>query len=222
MIELKNISKNYSWGDNNVSQVLNKACLKINQYEFVALLGRSGSGKSTIMNIIGLLDNKYDGSLLIDGKNPKNMDSNKLAKFRNQNIGFIFQQFILLPQLTISENVALPLTYSSKNIKEPSKLVEKALKSVGIIDLINKKPNQLSGGQQQRVAIARSLICEPRLILADEPTGSLDIESGKSIIELFKKINNDLGTTIIMVTHDNIWANSTQRVLKVYEGKILG
>lgn len=221
MIKWASISKSFRLESGKQLNVLNNANLEIKKHEFLTLYGKSGSGKSTIMYILGLLDRPNSGAYYFDDQLTSEINDAELAKIRNQDIGFVFQQFMLLPQLTVEQNVALPLTYNKAiNISDHRSMVEKLLLSLGMIDFIDEKPNQLSGGQQQRIAIARSLICQPKLLLADEPTGSLDYENTQHILKLFQRINNDFGTTIVMVTHDKSWSNFSSRVLNVAEGLI--
>ena len=195
--------------------------LSIEKGEFVAITGSSGSGKSTLMHLIGCLDTPTSGEYFIDGKNVAQMNKNELAKIRNQKIGFVFQKFYLLPDLTATDNVALPKLYAGDKEADAR---EHALKILKMVDLENRSshyPYQLSGGQQQRVAIARSLINNPSLILADEPTGNLDTETGNTILDLFKKLNEEQGVTIIVVTHEPDIAKKTKRIVELRDGKII-
>lgn len=222
MIRWHGISKSFTLGSKKQLEVLKNTNLTINQHEFLTIYGKSGSGKSTAMYLLGLLDRPSSGSYYFNEQLTANLNDAELARLRNEEIGFVFQQFMLLPQLTVEENIALPLTYNSSIIEADYKpKIEQTLKNVDMLDFINEKPNQLSGGQQQRVAIARSLICQPKLLLADEPTGALDYDNGLQVLELFKKINLELGTTIVMVTHDKSWANYSSRVLNVSDGAII-
>jgi putative ABC transport system ATP-binding protein len=191
--------------------------LEIKNGEFVAIVGPSGSGKSTLMNIIGLLDVPDSGSYILNGKEVAKLSLDELAEIRNQKIGFVFQQFHLLPKTTAKENVEIPLIYSDK--KDITGLAVSALKLVGLEERINHVSTELSGGQQQRVAIARALVNDPELILADEPTGNLDSKSGLEIMSIFQKLNRS-GKTIVLITHDQKIAEHANRVVKIVDGKI--
>jgi putative ABC transport system ATP-binding protein len=218
MIHLKNISKIYDKQGQEKVLALNGINLEIGKGEFVAIIGSSGSGKSTMMNIIGLLDKPSMGNYYLENQAVENLSGNRLAEIRNQKIGFVFQSFHLLPRTSALENVELPLIYSTlKNTKE---LALESLKKVGLSDRVNHKPNELSGGQQQRVAIARALVTNPEIILADEPTGNLDSESGKGIMELFVQLNQQ-GKTIILITHDPDIASQAKRIIKIKDGNII-
>src|ERR1700744_1842385 len=199
--------------------VLKGIDLLISQNEYVALMGPSGSGKSTLMNILGCLDSPTAGEYILNGKNVSNMVDDQLADVRNVEIGFVFQQFNLLPRLTAWENVALPLIYAGANKKEREERARAMLKKVGLSDRAHHKPNELSGGQSQRVAIARALVNNPSLILADEPTGNLDTKTSIEIMELFGKIH-DLGNTVVLVTHEEDIANHTHRIVRIRDGNV--
>jgi len=218
IISLQNIYKSYSSGDVEFT-ALYGASLNIYEGEFVAIIGPSGSGKSTLMNIIGCLDRFDKGEYFLAGESVKTMTDAGLAKWRGQKIGFVFQSFNLLNKFTVLENVALPSLYV--NIENPIKKAREILEKVGLKDKLYNTPLQLSGGQRQRVAIARALIANPSILLADEPTGNLDSTSGKSILSLFKKLNQE-GTTIIIITHDQTIAGYAQRQIKIIDGKISG
>jgi len=194
--------------------------LEIKERELVAIIGPSGSGKSTLMNVIGLLDRPTHGQYLFESQKTSLFSDNKLANIRNKKIGFIFQTFNLLPRLTAINNVKLPLMYTDTNEKQRKQRALEKLNQVGLGDRVNHRPNQLSGGQQQRVAIARALINNPKLILADEPTGNLDSKSGKEIITMLKDLNKK-GHTIIMVTHNIDIAKVCQRIIKIIDGQII-
>jgi macrolide transport system ATP-binding/permease protein len=219
VIELKNLNKTYHLKNLNVP-VLRGINLEIAQGEFVAVIGRSGSGKSTLLNILGLLDRPSDGSYKLAGVEVSGISDRELSVIRNQHLGFIFQQFNLLPKLTILANVALPAIYSPHENKELREDPLKLLNMVGLSDRLNHKPNEISGGQQQRVAIARALLNKPPIILADEPTGNLDIKSAKEIIQILKDLNND-GITVVMVTHEPEIAAYATRSIKIEDGAIV-
>lgn len=218
MIQLKNVSKIYEKIGQQRVHALNNVDLEIRKGEFVAVVGASGSGKSTMMNILGMLDRPSEGTYYLENKEVSKLTDGELAEIRNKKIGFVFQLFNLLPKTTAIENVELPLIYSDR--KEICNLAVNALKKVGLEDRLTHKPNELSGGQQQRVAIARALVNEPEIILADEPTGNLDSKSGTEIIQLFCQLNNE-GKTIILITHDNEIARNAKRVIKITDGKII-
>lgn len=219
IIEMKAIRKSYKMGHNTL-EVLKGIDLTIQEGEFVAILGPSGSGKSTMMNIIGCIDTKTDGDYILDGKNIEKFTENELSSIRNDKIGFIFQKFNLLGRLSTLRNVEIPLLLRGRNRKEAKSEAIRYLEMVGLGDRIHHKPIELSGGQQQRVAIARALIGQPQLLLADEPTGNLDQESGKEIMELFLKLNEE-GNTIVMITHDENVAKKAKRVIRILDGKIM-
>ena len=219
MININSLSKEYIMGDNKLL-ALNEVNISINAGEFVSIMGSSGSGKSTLMNIIGCLDVPTNGDYFFRENNISSYSSNQLAELRNKDIGFIFQNFNLLPRLNALENVILPLLYSGKSFKERNTLALDALENVGLGDRIYHRPNQLSGGQQQRVSIARAIAGSPKLILADEPTGALDSVTGIEIM----KILNDLNLkkiTIVLVTHEDDIATYGSRIIKMKDGKII-
>jgi putative ABC transport system ATP-binding protein len=217
MIELKNISKSYERPEEGSLDVLSSIDLSVQKGEFVAIVGSSGSGKSTLMNIIGLLDTPDSGDYALMGEQVASHSAKQLAKLRNTTIGFVFQQFHLLPRTTAAENVELPLVYS--DAKETRQKSVDALCRVGLEDRINHYPNELSGGQQQRVAIARALVNNPDVILADEPTGNLDPESAKQIMDLLHNLNKQ-GSTILLITHDPHVARRANRVVRINEGRL--
>ena len=219
MIELKDIYKIYSDGDSEI-RALDGMSLNIKEGEFVAIVGQSGSGKSTCMNIIGCLDVPTSGSYHLNGTDVSTMKDDELAVIRNQTLGFIFQQYNLIPKLTLLENVELPLVYRGYPPAKRKELAMAALEKVGLSDRCKKYPSQLSGGQQQRVSIARALAGNPRVILADEPTGALDSKTGKDVLEFLKKLNSE-GTTVVMITHDNDIASQAKRIVRIYDGKII-
>jgi putative ABC transport system ATP-binding protein len=221
MIDIDDLSKVYNMNGNEDNRVyaLNHVNLHIKEHEFVSIIGPSGSGKSTLMNMLGCLDVPTEGSYKLDGKEVSKMKDDELAEVRNRTIGFVFQGFNLLPKLDAVENVELPLIYQGVSAKERRERAVKALESVGLGKRIHHKPSELSGGQQQRVAIARALITNPPLILADEPTGNLDSKSGREVMEIFKSLNKN-GNTIVLITHDNGVANQAQRVIRIQDGKL--
>ncbi len=220
MIELSHISKTYQLGHHTVS-ALQDLSLRITDGELVALIGSSGSGKTTTMNIIGLLDKPSTGHYYLNGTELSNLNGDAAAEFRNQTIGFIFQLFFLLPRFNALQNVGLPLTYRHLKTAEINRMAMASLEKVGIADLYDHRPSQLSGGQQQRVAIARAIVGNPKIILADEPTGSLDSKTGQSIMNLLLDINRNDKTTVIIVTHDNDIANQCDRTVQIADGKIV-
>ena len=219
MISVKNLKKTYVLGGEEV-HALDDVSLSIKEHEFVAIIGQSGSGKSTFMNMLGCLDRPDSGEITLDGTDILKCKEKELSVIRNKKIGFIFQQFHLLPKLSALENVELPLIYQGMPTKKRREKAVKALKAVGLEKRMNHKPNQLSGGQQQRVAIARALVGEPSLILADEPTGNLDSRSGKEIMMLLHNLYEE-GNTIVLITHDNNVAMEAPRQLQISDGKMM-
>ncbi|WP_195781120.1 ABC transporter ATP-binding protein [Priestia megaterium] len=219
MIELVNIHKSYHLGKEEVP-ILKDINLRIYDGEFVAIMGPSGSGKSTLMNIIGCLDRASSGSYLLNEQEISTYSDEQLAKVRNIHIGFVFQQFQLLPRLTAVENVELPMVYAGVTRKERRARAEAALEKVGLSERMKHLPSELSGGQKQRVAIARSIVNNPTLILADEPTGALDTKTSADIMEQFSKLNAD-GTTVVVITHEPEVAEYTSRTVIVRDGKVL-
>lgn len=217
MIQLKGICKSYPRPGEGPLDVLQNVDLTINAGDYIAIVGPSGSGKSTLMNILGFLDTADSGEYLMDGENVSGLSSKQLAKLRNQKIGFVFQQFHLLPRTNAIENVEIPLIYS--NADNPEQRAIDALKSVGLGDRMKHFPEELSGGQQQRVAIARALVTDPELILADEPTGNLDKASGEDLMALLEKLNDD-GRTIIVITHDENLAKRAKRTVRIDDGRL--
>ena len=219
MIELRNIHKIYQVGEEEV-RALDGVTLRVQDREFVAIEGSSGSGKSTLMNIVGCLDTADEGDYYIDGQNVMDLSEHSLAVMRNKKIGFIFQQFNLLPKLTAYENVELPLIYQGLPARERKERVEESLKRVGLENRMFHRPNQLSGGQQQRVAVARALATHPSLILADEPTGNLDSKSTRDIMDLIHELHRQ-GNTIMLITHDNAIAQEAERQVHLMDGRII-
>ena len=218
LIELKDIYKIYQMGDEEV-RANDGITLTIYKGEFVAIVGKSGSGKSTLMNIIGALDVPTDGSYYLGGEDVSDMSDDQLAAIRNRMIGFIFQQYNLLPKLNLLENVELPLLYAGVGREERQERAMKSLERVGLKEKWKNMPNQLSGGQQQRVSIARALAGDPSLILADEPTGALDSRTSREVLDFLKQLNRE-GNTIVMITHDNSIAVEAKRVVRIHDGKI--
>ncbi|HOZ38776.1 MAG TPA: ABC transporter ATP-binding protein [Anaerolineaceae bacterium] len=218
VIDVRNLTKDYLLGDIVVS-ALRGIDLQIFPGEMVAIMGPSGSGKSTLMNMIGCLDSPTSGEYYLDSLLVSDLHDDELAVVRNQKIGFVFQKYNLLPRVDAIENVALPLRYS-ENTSNMRQRAEVALQSVGLGDRMRHRPNELSGGQQQRVAIARALVNEPAILLADEPTGNLDSQSGKEIMDLLLKLNQQQNTTIVLVTHDPTVATHAQRIVKLFDGLI--
>jgi len=218
VIRLNDIKKSYYLGKQELP-VLKGINLLIAANEYVALMGPSGSGKSTLMNILGCLDTPSSGQYILNGKDVSRMEDDELADTRNVEIGFVFQQFNLLPRLTAWENVALPLIYSGASKKEREERARDILNKVGLSDRANHKPNELSGGQSQRVAVARALVNNPSLILADEPTGNLDTKTSIEIMDLFGQIHAN-GNTVVLVTHEEDIAKYTHRIVKIRDGNV--
>ena len=218
LLELKHIYKNY-FQDKIVIPVLKDINIKVDEGEYVAIMGPSGSGKTTLMNIIGCLDRPTDGEYILEGRSIVNYSENGLSDVRLNTLGFVFQSFNLLPKQTALDNVALPLSYAGIPPRKRREIAFKALQRVGLQDRVKFRPNQLSGGQQQRVAIARALVNSPKIILADEPTGALDSRSGVQVMRLFKELNEE-GVTVIMITHDANIASHAKRVIKIFDGRI--
>lgn len=216
LVEMKELCKDYPQGKETV-RVLKDICLSVEEGDYLAIMGPSGSGKTTLMNMIGCLDVPTSGEYLLDGENLLGASSNRLAEVRNRLLGFVFQSFYLLPKLNAVDNVALPLMYAGVPKKERRERAIEALKTMGLGERLNFKPNQLSGGQCQRVAIARAIVGKPKLLLADEPTGALDTASGNQIMDIFDKLNAD-GTTIIMITHEQEIANRAKRISYIRDG----
>ena len=218
LIELKNIYKIYHMGDEEV-RASDGVSLSIDRGEFVAIVGKSGSCKSTLMNIIGALDVPTEGEYILGGEDVSEMSDDQLAQIRNKMIGFIFQQYNLLPKLNLLENVELPLLYAGVSVQERKERALKSLAKVGLEEKWKNLPNQLSGGQQQRVSIARALAGDPSLILADEPTGALDSRTSREVLNFLRQLNEE-GNTIVMITHDNSIALEAKRVVRIKDGKI--
>lgn len=219
LLQLKNIYKNYYQGNMEVP-VLKDINLSVDEGEYIAIMGPSGSGKSTLMNIIGCIDTPTSGEYLLDDNIINNYKDKELSDVRNKKIGFVFQNFNLLPRLSAMDNVALPLQYAKIPKKKRKEMCTRVLSMVGLEDRMNFKPTQLSGGQKQRVAIARAMVNNPKILLADEPTGALDSKSGKQVMDLFDKLHEE-GVTIIMITHADEIANRAKRVIKIIDGELL-
>lgn len=219
MIQLTGITKEYQMGT-QVVHALRGVDLTIEKGEMVSIMGPSGSGKSTLMNVIGCLDLPTSGTYMLDGLDVSTMSDDQQARVRNRRIGFVFQQFNLLPRTTALKQVALPLMYAGVGRKERYAMAKTALETVGLGERIHHRPDELSGGQQQRVAIARALVVEPNIILADEPTGALDTESGEEILNLFGDLNRERGMTVVVVTHDPDVVHHTQRTIWIRDGRI--
>lgn len=218
MINMQAISREYRSGE-SVVHALRDADLDINAGEYLAILGPSGSGKSTLMHILGCLDSPSSGRYMLDGQDISQLDVNAMARVRNRTIGFVFQRFHLLPRASALQNVAMPLRFAGVKTAERNRRATELLEKVGLSDRIHHLPSELSGGQQQRVAIARALANNPKLLLADEPTGNLDSVSGAAIIELLEELHSE-GTTIVVVTHDEQLAARTPRVIRMLDGSI--
>lgn len=221
LVELKNVRKSYRMGK-VIVPALRDVSLQVTRGEFLAILGPSGSGKSTLLNIIGCLDRPDEGEVIIDGINVLKLRDEKLAEIRLKQVGFIFQFFNLLPRLTALENVELPLLLAGVDEKRARERAKHLLELVGLESRVNHRPFELSGGEQQRVAIARALVNNPKIVLADEPTGNLDTRSGEEIIQLMKKLNSKLKQTFIVVTHDRKIASIANRIIYLRDGMIVG
>jgi putative ABC transport system ATP-binding protein len=220
LIQVKDLVKVYSLGEVEV-QALRSVSLSVDRGEFVAIMGASGSGKSTFMNIIGFLDQPTSGQYLLEGINGENLSRDELAEIRNQKIGFVFQGFNLLSRTSALENVELPLVYAGASPSKRKEMAQKALSEVGLKGREHHHPSQLSGGEQQRVAIARALVNQPSILLADEPTGNLDSKTSEEIMGIFQRLNQDLGITIIMITHELDIASFAKRNILFRDGKIV-
>lgn len=219
MIQLDNVVKKYKMGETEV-RALRRLELEVDRGEYVAVLGPSGSGKSTLMNIIGALDVPDEGDVVIDGENISGYDENRLARLRGERLGFVFQTYNLIQTLTALENVALPLIFQGKSGTERAETGKELLERVGLEDRLGHNPAELSGGEQQRVAIARALATDPDILLADEPTGNLDTETGEKIMNLLRGLNENQGMTIVMVTHSPADADYADRNINIIDGRI--
>ena len=219
LIEFREVCKFYHMGD-SVVRAADHISMQIQRGEFVAIVGQSGSGKSTCMNIIGCLDVPTEGTYLLDGRDVGQMSKNELAEIRNELLGFIFQQYNLLPKLNLLENVELPLMYAGVGRAERRERARQALERVGLGDKLQHRPNELSGGQQQRVSIARALVGRPAVILADEPTGALDSHTSREVLSLLQELHRQ-GNTIVLITHDNSIARKAQRIIRLEDGCVV-
>lgn len=221
LVEIKNLAKSYTRGDQDVP-VLRDITLNIDRGDFISLMGPSGSGKSTLLNLIAGIDKPTGGILRIDGEDISKLSEGELADWRASNIGFIFQFYNLMPVLTAYENVELPLLLTNLSRFERRERIEMTLNMVGLSDRMDHYPNELSGGQQQRVAIARAIVTDPTILVCDEPTGDLDKQSASDVLNMLKELNNTLGKTIIMVTHDAHAAEAATRIVHLEKGELLG
>lgn len=221
IIKMENIIKRFYIGKPNELQILHGLNITINKGEFVSIVGESGSGKSTLMNIIGVLDRQTEGKYFLEGQDVNSMDDTVRSVIRNEKIGFVFQNFNLIPRANALKNVTLPLMYREKRPKNVKELGMEMLKMVGMEDRVNHLPNELSGGQKQRIAIARAMINDPSIILADEPTGALDSQTGHMIMDIFHKLHEEKGKTIVLVTHSKELAAETERIITLHDGSII-
>jgi len=221
LIEVRDLRKVFSLGDVEV-EALRGVSTDIALGEFVAIMGASGSGKSTFMNLLGCLDTPTSGTVRLAGNDLSELSSDERAELRNREIGFVFQSYNLIPRMSAQENVELPLTYADVSLAEQRDRARSALAAVGLADRMDHQPNQLSGGQQQRVAIARSLINEPSLLLADEPTGNLDSKTSHEIMQTFERLNRDHDVAVVLVTHEESIARTANRILRFRDGQIIG
>ena len=221
IIEMKNITKSFYIGTENQLDILKGIDITVRKGEFVSIVGTSGSGKSTLMNIIGALDRPTSGSYILDSTDINEISDNGLSEIRNKKIGFVFQTFNLIPRSSALKNVELPMLYAGVNKKERAERAEELLELVGMKDRMSHQPNELSGGQKQRVAIARALVNNPSIILADEPTGALDSATGRLVMDLFHKVHEEEGKTIVFITHNNELADETQRIITLKDGNIV-
>ena len=221
VIHMESVTKKYYIGEPNELQILFDIALDIHEGEFVSIVGASGSGKSTLMNIIGLLDRQTEGSYLLNGNDTKLLDDTQLSRIRNKEIGFVFQNFNLIPKINAVRNVELPLLYAGVPQKKRTERAMELIELVGMGDRYTHDPSQLSGGQKQRVAIARAMANNPSIILADEPTGALDTKTGRMVMDLFHKLHKEEGKTIVLITHSPELASETDRMITISDGRIV-
>lgn len=221
VIEMHGIIKRYYVGQPNELEILHGIDLTVKQGEFVSIVGESGSGKSTLMNMIGALDRPTEGTYLLDGCDISKMDDEQLSDIRNQQIGFVFQNFCLIPRMSAVRNVEIPLMYANLPPKKRRQRAMELLELVGMAERANHKPNELSGGQNQRVAIARAMANDPDILLADEPTGALDSKTGRLVMDIFHKLHTEQGKTIVLITHSQELAQETERIVTISDGMII-
>ncbi len=222
MIELAHVSKTYQVSEDSTFTALNDISFTIKRGEFVAITGPSGSGKSTLMHLVGLLDKPTDGEILINGRNVENFSDDQLSQLRSEFVGFVFQQFNLIPKMTVGENVLLPTVYARRSLPfDPGERAARFLRDVGLSDKTHSYPNKISGGQQQRTAIVRAMMMAPQLILADEPTGNLDSKSGREILDILAGLNKKERLTVVLVTHDPTVAARAKRIIRLRDGKLV-
>lgn len=221
VIHMESVTKKYYVGEPNELQILFDIGLDIHEGEFVSIVGASGSGKSTLMNIIGLLDRQTEGEYLLNGKTTKALDDRQLSRIRNKEIGFVFQNFNLIPKITALKNVEMPMMYAGVSQKKRTERAMELIELVGMGDRYTHDPARLSGGQKQRVAIARAMANDPSIILADEPTGALDTKTGRMVMDLFHKLHEEEGKTIVLITHSPELAEETERMLTISDGRIV-
>ncbi|SFB06393.1 putative ABC transport system ATP-binding protein [Acetitomaculum ruminis DSM 5522] len=222
VIDMRNIIKKYYIGQPNELQILNGISLKVNEGEFVSIVGESGSGKSTLMNIIGALDRPTEGEYFLNGRDISQLDDEELSNIRNKSIGFVFQNFCLIPRTNALENVELPMLYAGVSKKQRRQKAMELLNLVGMGERYTHNPNELSGGQKQRVAIARAMINDPSIILADEPTGALDSKTGHLVMDIFHKLHKEQKKTIVLITHSKELAKETERIITISDGQVIG
>ena len=220
MLKIENLTKTYNYKKSNAFTALKDVSLEVEDGEMLAIIGKSGAGKSTLLHIIGCIDKFEKGSYIIDGTDVHSLSDNKLAKIRNQKVGIVMQDFALIDEYSVIENVMIPLNFSKKKLGKPKELAMKALERVGLANLAKKPVSKLSGGQKQRVAIARAIVNDPSFILADEPTGALDTKTSSEIMELFTELNKS-GKTVIIITHDLTVADKCKRKVEISDGRII-
>lgn len=221
IISMRDIIKRYYIGQPNELQILNGISIDVHEGEFVSIVGASGSGKSTLMNIIGALDRPTEGTYHLNGRDISILDDRELSRIRNSEIGFVFQTFNLIPRTNALKNVELPMLYAGKSKHERSRRAKELLKMVGMEDRYTHQPNELSGGQKQRVAIARAMANDPSIVLADEPTGALDTKTGRLVMDIFHKLHDEEGKTIVLITHSPELAKETERIITISDGLVI-